>query len=299
MLTLDCLDLGFSSRLSGPAKYQDQALTAAPGYLATLDPLTAPAYDCESVKSGPKPMSYDIPHPHDISPDNLEFAMNTATRPDLLRILVELSRRAFGFFTRKFHYTINSPWTVTQFEILTAGAKALEIGAGVNPYAAVSGGAGRLCRCVDRSPIIRTPPAGDWNEWGSFDYSLLNSKLTSYHCDVEKFTPRCAYDVIYSICVIAHMPRATREDTFRRCHDWLEPGGTLLLAMDLIPSTDFLWNRGGDSLEPPRMHGTIDDVIRQLSELDFVITEQTVIRNVPRHHRTELLFIACKLVDKI
>jgi hypothetical protein len=241
-------------------------------------------------------MSYDIPHPHDISPDNLEFAMSTASRPDLLGELVELSRRAFGFFTSSFHHTINYPWAAAHLEPLTEGARALEIGAGVNPLPLFLAARGVFVDCVDGSPIIRTPPAaGDWNEWGYFDYSTLHSKLTSYHCDVVNFTPRSAFDMIYSICVIALMSRATREDTLRRCRSWLEPGGTLLLAIDLIPATDFLWNRGGGSLEPPPEHGTINDLMSQLSELGFVIAEQTVLRNVPRHDRTELLFLACKL----
>jgi 2-polyprenyl-3-methyl-5-hydroxy-6-metoxy-1,4-benzoquinol methylase len=241
-------------------------------------------------------MSYDIPHPHDISPENLEFAMSSATRPDLLRILVELSRRAFGFFTNSFHHTINYPWAATHLEALAEGARALEIGAGVNPLPLFLAERGVFVDCVDGSPIIRTPPpTGDWNEWGYFDYSVLHSKLVSYHCDVGNFTPQHVFDVIYSICVIAHMSRATREDTLRRCRKWLKPGGTLLLAIDLIPATDFLWNRGGGSLEPPPEHGTIKDVVSQLSELGLVIAEQTILRNVPRHNRTELWFIVCKL----
>jgi SAM-dependent methyltransferase len=241
-------------------------------------------------------MSYGTPHPRDISPDNLEFAMSSAARPDLLCNLVELSRQAFGFFTSSFHHTINYPWAAAYLEHLAEGARALEIGAGVNPLPLFLAQRGVFVDCVDGSPIIRTPPsADDWNEWGYFDYSALHSKLTSYHCDVANFTPRSAFDVIYSICVIALMSRATREDTLRRCRRWLEPGGTLLLAIDLIPATDFLWNRGGGSVKSPPEHGTMHDVMSQLSELDFAIVEQTVVRNVPRHDRTELLFIACKL----
>jgi 2-polyprenyl-3-methyl-5-hydroxy-6-metoxy-1,4-benzoquinol methylase len=241
-------------------------------------------------------MSYDAPHPHDISPEDLEFAMNTANRPDLLRKLVEFSRQAFGFFTSSFHHTINYPWAAAHLEHLTEGSRALEIGAGLNPLPLFLAERGVFVDCVDGSSIIRTPPpAGDWNEWGYFDYSALHSKLMSYHCDIANFTPRSAFDVIYSICVIAHMSGAIREDTLRRCRAWLKPGGTLLLAIDLIPATDFLWNRGGGSLEPPPEHGTMRDVKSQLSELDLAIAEQTVIRNVPRHSRTELLFIRCKL----
>jgi hypothetical protein len=242
-------------------------------------------------------MFYDTRHPRDILSENLEFAISTADRPDLLRKIVELSRRAFGFFTNSgFHYTINYPWAAAHLEHLTEGARALEIGAGLNPLPLFLAERGVFVDCVDGSSIIRTPPpADDWNEWGYFDYSVFHSELTSHHCNVANFIPRSAFEVIYSICVVAHMSRATREETLRRCRKWLKPGGTLLLAIDLIPATDFLWNRGEGLLEPPPEHGTMHDVMSQLFELDFAIAEQTVVRNVPRHSRTELLFIACKL----
>src|SRR5262249_11098171 len=243
-----------------------------------------------------KSMSHDIRHPHDISPENLEFAMGTAGRPDLLRELVDHSRWAFGFFTSSFHHTINYPWAAAHLESLTEGTRALEIGAGLNPLPLFLAKRGVLVDCVDASSNTRTPPpADDWNEWGYFDYSTLHPRLASYHCDIIDFIPSYLFDVIYSICVIAHMPRTTREETLRCCRKWLKPSGTLLLAIDLIPATDFLWNRGGGSIRARLEHGTMDDVMSQLLELGFVTAEQTVVRNVPRHSRTELLFIACTL----
>jgi SAM-dependent methyltransferase len=249
-----------------------------------------------SISLFPYLMSYDTPHPYDISPENLEFAMSTAVRPDLLRKLVGLSRQAFGFFTSSFHHTINYPWAAAHLERLPEGSRALEIGAGLNPLPLFLAERGVFVDCVDGSSIVRTrPPAGDWNEWGYFDYSELHPKLMSYHCDIANFTPQSAFDVIYSICVIAHMSRASREDALRRCRRWLKPGGALLLAIDLIPAADFLWNRGGGSVEPLLEHGTIHDVMSWLSKLGFATVEQTLVRNVPRYSRTELLFIACNL----
>jgi predicted SAM-dependent methyltransferase len=72
----------------------------------------------------------------------------------------------------------------------------------------------------------------DWNEWGFFDYSRLHQNLASHHCDVAEFAPPVPFDAIYSISVLAHMTRAVREETLRRCRDWLRPGGCLLIALD-------------------------------------------------------------------
>jgi hypothetical protein len=41
-----------------------------------------------------------------------------------------------------------------------------------------------------------------------------------------------------------------------------EAGWRLLLAVDLLPKSDFLWNRsGGVEVEPPTEHGTVDDLV--------------------------------------
>jgi cyclopropane fatty-acyl-phospholipid synthase-like methyltransferase len=110
---------------------------------------------------------------------------------------------------------------------------------------------------------------------------------------VAEFTPPAPFDAIYSISVLAHMTRAVREDTLRRCRDWLRPGGCLLFAIDVIPSSDFLWNRSeGLEVEPPIQHGTVVDVVEQLAELGFEINESKVVRGVYKS-RTDLLFIHC------
>ncbi len=146
--------------------------------------------------------------------------------------------------------------------------------------------------CVDKHPTIRTLAcAQDWNEWEFFDYSRLHQNLASHHCDVAEFAPSAPFDAIYSISVLAHMPRVVREEILRRCAIWLRPTGILLLAIDVIPSSDFLWNRSeGLEVEPPIQHGTVADVVDQLVELGFQINESRIMRGVYKS-RTDLLFM--------
>ena len=230
-------------------------------------------------------------NPFDLPPEGYKRALQAAPRPDLLRRLVEISRQAFGFYAL-YPYTINYPWAASMLEHLPPGASALDIAAGLNPLPLFLAERGVFVDCVDNSPTIRTPPPeNDWNEWGFFDYGRMHANLTAYHCDITMFRPVRAYDAIYSICAVAHMPRAVRQEVFRSCHGWLCPGGNLLLACDLIPSTNFLWNRClGNEVAPPAEHGTVDDVISSLRAFGFSIDERQIIRNVPEA-RTDLLFV--------
>ncbi len=234
-------------------------------------------------------------HPRDISAADLRLALAEHENADLLLHLVKLSRQAFGFYTSQFSYTINYPWIAARLARLPAGARALDIGAGLSPVPLFLAEKGVRVDCVDNSSNIRQlPSAADWNEWGFFDYSVLHASLRAHHCDIMHFVPSARFDAIYSICVLAHMPRTVREKTLQDCHEWLVPKGRLFLAIDVIPSTDFLWNRTGNrEVEAPVQHGTIEHVTGQLERLGFQIQECKVQRTVPKS-RTDLLFIAAR-----
>jgi len=233
-------------------------------------------------------------HPRDISAGDLEVAMAAQNNPDLLGQLVELSRGAFGFYPSYFPYTITYPWASERLERVPAGSRALDIGAGVTPVPLYLARKGVTVECVDNSKHIRTlPVTRAWNEWGFLDYGALHPNLKSHHCDITQFEPSGRFDVIYSIAVLAHMPRNVREVTLQRCREWLKPSGFLLLMIDAIPSTDFIWNRSeGVEVEPLIQHGTIHDVADELKRLGFRIDEWELMRTVYKS-RTDLLFIVC------
>jgi SAM-dependent methyltransferase len=237
-----------------------------------------------------------LAHPRDISKDDLSSAMESAARPDLLRQLVDTSRRAFSFFTSHYPHTINYPWVARTLEGLPRRSRVLDIGAGVSPLPLFLAERGAFVDCVDPHPTVRTPPpADDWNEWGFFDYGRVHPNLTAHHCTIAEFPLSDSFDVIYSVSVIAHMPGLVREEALQRCRELLQPGGVLLLAIDLIPATDVLWTLSeGREVEPPEQHGTTDDILQQLALLSFQINEARVARNIPKS-RTDLLFINCRL----
>jgi hypothetical protein len=231
-----------------------------------------------------------MPHRHDMPQGELDLALAEAERPDLLRQLVQLSRSAFGFYTRHYPHTINYPWAASRLEALPAGSRLLEIGAGVNPLPLFLAERGNFVDCVDGSDVTRMLPAGDdWNEWGYFDYGSLHSNLASHNVSATVFAPLQLYDAIYCVSVIAFMPTPVREAMLRLSRTWLKPNAKLVLATDLIAGTDTLWNRGG-SEETPEQHGTWRDVETQLRNLGFDILESRIDRNI-RHSPVDLHFL--------
>ncbi len=80
----------------------------------------------------------------------------------------------------------------------------------------------------------------------------------------------------------------------RSCREWLRQGGIFLLAIDLIPSSDFLWNRSkAREVESVVKHGTIRDVLHQLTTLGFELNESKILRTVKKS-RTDLALISCR-----
>jgi hypothetical protein len=233
-------------------------------------------------------------HPVDLPAEDLDRAVAAAEYPDLLRQVADTSRRAFGFFTRHYHYTVVYPWTVSRLEKLAAESRALDFGTGVNPLPLYLAEKGMFVDCVDNSDFARTLPADEnWNDWGFFDYGTLHRNLAAYNCSITEFKPLHPYDAIYSNCAIAHFPSPVREETLRKCWAWLRAGGQLILAVDLIPGTDIIWNLGGSG-ETPEQHGTYHDMEQHVRSLGFVITESRIKRRVDGWSRTDLYFLVAQ-----
>jgi hypothetical protein len=226
--------------------------------------------------------------------ESLTHALSIAERPDLLQRLVDTARRAFGVHMGHYPHTINYPWTASRLEGIPAGSRVLDIGAGCSPLPLHLAECGMFVDCVDNSDFTRTVPAGaEWNEWGFFDYGTLHQNLSAYNVAIDEFRPWHRYEAVYSVGAIAHFPSPIREQTLKKCSVWLKPRGRLVLAVDLIPGTDTLWNLGG-SEETPEQHGTYVDVEHQLQSLGFSIKESRILRNIDRWSRTDLYFVAAQ-----
>lgn len=232
--------------------------------------------------------------PHDLGAVDFNEASRLSKRPDLLRQLVDLSRGTFGFYTGHFPRTIEYPWVAEKLETLHPGQRVLDVGAGLNPLPLFLSRRGVKVDTLDSHPVVRVPPTTpNWNEWGFYDYARVHPNLRSHHLNALTFQPESAFDVVYSVSVIEHMPRAVWEAMLDRCRGWLARNGRLVLTIDLIPGTQLLWNYSeGVAVEPVEVHGNVDDFVSCLRKLDFTPTEISIRRQVPKS-RTDLLFIDC------
>lgn len=221
--------------------------------------------------------------------------LERSDRPDLLRALVECSVKHFGYFDTYFPYTILYPWLVSVAELFPVGAVVADLGAGISVLPAYLASRGFEVETVDNHPTVRTlPVTEEWNGWGFFDYSVLSNNLRSHHCSAEQFLPSRKFDAIYSIGSMAHMPAQARNEVLRRSFDWLRPSGHLVLGLDLIPSSDFLWNRReGQEVEPPVRHGSIGDLVNWLRQVGFDLETVRTVRSL-MHARTDLLLLHCR-----
>jgi cyclopropane fatty-acyl-phospholipid synthase-like methyltransferase len=213
-------------------------------------------------------------------------------RPDLYSRLTELSRAAFGGHDAYFPYTIMWPFVIARLEALPPGSRVLDLGAGITPLPLFLAQIGAHVDTVDNHPTERTLPFDEhWNGWGFFDYRALHPHLTSHHCSVADFTTSQRFDAVYSLGLIAHLPHDVRAALVARCAQWLNPRGDLLLAIDLIPSSDFLWNRcEGREVEPPTRHGSVDSVLDELAAQGLTMRNTRIVRSLPQA-RTDLLLI--------
>src|SRR5437762_13958440 len=92
----------------------------------------------------------------------------------------------------------------------------------------------------------------------------------------------------------AHMllTRKALANALRNCREWLRAGGSRLFTIDLVPFSDFLWNRAeGREVEPLLRHGTIFDVVQQLKTVDIRIDQLDVVPAI-KNSRTDLLLVS-------
>ena len=245
-----------------------------------------------AVDNQPAHEAFEGPrHPRDMDDADLARASTEAPRRDLLADLVATGRAVFGFFPSHYPHTLNYPWVLERLEPLPPGARVLDIGAGVSPLPIVLAQRGLQVECIDKSPTSRTMPVtAEWNEWGFFDYSAVDVRIQSYQREAREHVPAEPYDRIYSVS-LAHMTAAEREETVDLIPRWLKPGGRLLLAIDLLPKSDFLWNRSeGVEVEPPTEHGTVDDLFGSFDRAGLRVSERRIRRTVYAS-RTDLLFV--------
>jgi hypothetical protein len=220
-------------------------------------------------------------HPRDVVPATLDPVL--PRHPDPLTLLV-IRLHALG--TTGF-YPDHAP-RVWEYPViaglvgghLPTGSRVADVGAGVTPLAPFLSSRGYVVETVDPSEILRTwPPQPDWNEWGFLDYAAAGLAHSSWNCTLDQVPRRPAFDGIYSVSVIEHLPAAVRRALLTDISARVRPGGLVALTIDLVPGTEQLWNLNlGVVVEERDDHGSLPDVVEECASVGLDLLRTEVVR---------------------
>ena len=231
-------------------------------------------------------------HFRDIAPHALDAMLARTLYPALLRELASNSRAAFGFFPAHNPRALEYPWIAASLPSDVSGWRIADVGAGVNILPLWLARHGAHVITIDNHPLVRDIQARDaWNEWGFLDYASLDERVQSIHAPYETFASTTAFQCIYSVSVIEHVPRDVRSVWITSFHRQLSSGGLLLLTVDLIPNSDALWNLSeGKVVEDTSVHGDFSGLLKELGDAGFVVETSHIERDVP-DSRVDIGFI--------
>lgn len=221
------------------------------------------------------------PHPRDITAAQLAGMAAKSRHQSELTLLVETGRKYLGFFPAHGPRTIEYPWVLANLPGDLAGARILDVGAGLNPLPFALAERGAMVTTLDNHPIVRDGRNRDrWNEWGFLDYHMLDGRIHSVHASYEDWTFPSQFDAIYCVSVIEHLPATLRRRWMSQFDRQLN--GTLLLTVDLIRGSDQLWDRSeGRRVDEGGEHGSLNGLLCELGEAGIEAQTPILERQIP------------------
>jgi 2-polyprenyl-3-methyl-5-hydroxy-6-metoxy-1,4-benzoquinol methylase len=235
---------------------------------------------------------------NDIENNQLITFLNEYEKIDaeLLFESVYVSRGLFGWYTKHLPRIYEYPWLLNEVGRDLNGKIVADFGAGVTPLPVLLSLRGAHVITIDNNEMSRSLSSiNKANEWGYFDYSKIDTEIQSINESLTKNTFQEDYiDIWYSISVVEHMPAAIRREILSIMYGTLKSEGKLLLTVDLSRNSNALWNKsGGQQVESPDEHGTLNDVLIELKLLGFINIEIDVVK-IPD---TEMVDIATIRAD--
>ena len=213
---------------------------------------------------------------------------------DLLLETITFSRANFGWYTKHYPRLYEYPWILKKLQKNPANLKMADFGTGIMPLPLQLSQRGAKVFTIDNHSIKRDlQNIYKVNEWGFFDYGIIDDRITSYNQTLGDQTfEKNSLDVWYSVSVIEHMPAQTRRTIFKIMADTLKNKGRLLLTLDLVKGTQNLWNMSeGKVVEDKKEHGTLDSFVAELKSLGFEINEKKRYK-MPETEKVDLAMIS-------
>ena len=236
--------------------------------------------------------------PNDISNNTINEALKIKTiDSDLLLETVTVSRENFGWHTKHYPRLYEYPWLLEKLGRNLENMKIADFGAGVTPLPLQLASRGPKVFTIDKHETKRDiKQIEKANEWGFFDYGILDDNIQSYNQALDENTfGKNSLDVWYSISVVEHMPAEIRRAIFNIMANNLKDSGRLLLTVDLGKGTQKLWNMAeGKVVEDAIEHGTLDRLVNELELLGFDILEKDIYQ-MPMEERVDIAMISAVL----
>lgn len=209
---------------------------------------------------------------------------------DMLLKIVNMSRNNFGWFTRHLPRVYEYTWIVQQLHDIR-GKTMLDIGTGISPIPLFLAREGAKIVTVDHHNVIRKldEDRNLWNEWGFFDYSVLDKSIQSFNSGIESLTfPNNYFDIVYSISTIEHIPANIRRQIWVNANSWMKRGSQLVLTVDLIRGTKHLWNYDEEQvIEDVTSHGSLQDLISEITHLGFELAKNELLQDLPSNYKVD------------
>ena len=224
----------------------------------------------------------DHQHPRDFRTSTLSPLVPRHPHPMSLLTLRLEAQRTTGFYPDHAPRLWEYPVVAEILEsALRPGSRLVDVGAGVTPLAPYLASRGYVVDTVDPSPRRRRwPPQDDWNEWDFLDYRKAGLAHRSWNCNLGELPVHPAFDGVYSVSVIEHIPSAQRRVLLADIAARTRLGGTVVLTIDLVRGAEHLWNRNlGVEVEDPALHGTLDDVVAEGLGVGLALFRQEIVRD--------------------
>jgi len=230
--------------------------------------------------------------PNDMTLQVMKTAIKNAEYPSEFRKIVKCSRKYFGWYTKHFPRVYEYPWLYAKLKDVS-GKTIGDFGAGLNPMPLLFAKDGAKIVTIDNSSMqVSLLNLSNANEWGFLDYSVFNSRITSYNKLLERNTfKHSSFDYWYSVSVIEHIPSEDRREILFIIKCLLKNRGEIFLTVDLAKNTELLWNfNQGLKVESEQVHGTLYDIRSEITKLGFDIKELRIIRT-PKEERVDTALI--------
>ncbi|WP_416915296.1 MAG: hypothetical protein ACMUJJ_14995 [Roseicyclus sp.] len=216
--------------------------------------------------------------------------------PDLpLEPVIDVSREKLGFFSSHAPRLFEYPWVLKTLAELETRSCA-DFGAGVSPIPLMLAQRGNVVATVDRSErTVEVKPDATLTEWGFLDYAALDPRIVSFNQSFEAVDFPTALDAIYSISVIEHVPAKIRRRIFAHMGLLLPKGGHFVATLDLKPASLDLWNSDRRKIVDQVGHGTLQDLIDELSVNGLKLEHLQIERELPGAG-TDVAALVCRMM---